>query len=1001
MQANGIKTSFIQKLAIPILLIMLVMPFLFFYKVISDLIVIEERQLEAIAREKLLLESQSFQNDLDCQKFVETALRKMNRDFGFVAPNSRYGTVFPDQHDPKLIDKNFISSAIRYLKKKYGLKPLLIIAADTDLQHSYSWFSPGLIPNKRDRKEFVENAVVSTAVNETLIRNILNNSTSIQERIQRILEKSKYTNVHHNFSELFRKHISYFSQPPLYPDKCEKFFSNIGKNQRFYHYTYTIPRPFPNGYEGTYGVYYMVFRGEDIKPDNIVKNALSFSSHGAKRYLIKKSIDKPFFTENKKGLFYISNMPSSFYQALVDRSLKQFVSKKKLKDFFRTHAICTFLDSRFLKSENRQLLKLLSLSGKVIVLILYPIIIISLIRLDRVRLKLNHKLKIAVALVIFVPVAAIFITGKLINSAIQKHRIISIQTRMKRHLRLFEQYWHETQTIILTRLLQRKKTDSIVFMEKDFSLQKLMELYKKQMNVGIDHLSLFLDINGRNLFFDESLKIVRKLNRFERVGLFKVLNELGQVNINSPAIKKITKEQYLLGTYGDSFWQVYATSDNLARENEYIHDFFTIEPLKKVILQFIATSLKPFKPFVIHCYEVGGANYGKHYLEKLAMNGNLKTSEHVENCTIDYGIFLRTSNSLRKFSYPHNSAVIRHLKAVAEKAIKMRSSGSSTSRETSETVLSSWIFQDDSPIVFVGQARFLNEGGTSFMIELLPWLLITYGLIATILISNGLSNFFLKPVELLLKGISLVNSSFYNFKLQPGSYDEFANLSDSFNKMNEGLVEREKMKRFVSDKLFESIQNEKEISTKETGSVELVVLSSDIRNFTTISEQNDPELVVSLLNDYLTAMEIAIKKFDGSIEKIIGDAIIATFYGDNLKESLIRACKASMAMKQSLKVFNDQRKLQHLFTIENGVGIASGIAVSGFAGGRARRKEFVLIGEVFRESEKLEAKSKYGRHSKIILNDDAKNKLDDSFEFTLLQSENIDQSAWELVINND
>ena len=98
--------------------------------------------------------------------------------------------------------------------------------------------------------------------------------------------------------------------------------------------------------------------------------------------------------------------------------------------------------------------------------------------------------------------------------------------------------------------------------------------------------------------------------------------------------------------------------------------------------------------------------------------------------------------------------------------------------------------------------------------------------------------------------------------------------------MTQGLLQREKMKRFVSDKLFESIESDEKSLDKATSLQEIAVLSCDIRSFTTISEKYSPEEVVRLLNDYLTEMEKSINTYGGSIEKIVGDAIISSFSGN-------------------------------------------------------------------------------------------------------------------------
>ncbi len=128
-------------------------------------------------------------------------------------------------------------------------------------------------------------------------------------------------------------------------------------------------------------------------------------------------------------------------------------------------------------------------------------------------------------------------------------------------------------------------------------------------------------------------------------------------------------------------------------------------------------------------------------------------------------------------------------------------------------------------------------------------------------------------------------------------------------------------------------------------------------------------------------MEESIVKYGGSIEKIVGDAISAAFYEDKNPEYALNACKAALEMRESLKRFNEERKSKGLFTIENGIGLASGSVMIGFAGVKARRREFLLMGNIIKSAESLEAMTKQAVSSKVFVDKQTYDFVNDKVNF--------------------
>ena len=148
---------------------------------------------------------------------------------------------------------------------------------------------------------------------------------------------------------------------------------------------------------------------------------------------------------------------------------------------------------------------------------------------------------------------------------------------------------------------------------------------------------------------------------------------------------------------------------------------------------------------------------------------------------------------------------------------------------------------------------------------------------------------------------------------------------------------------------------------------ELTVLFSDIVNFTTFSEDKEPEEVVKIMNYYLTEMTEIILRNNGTLDKYLGDAIMA-FWGAPLplEDHAFKACEAAILMTRKIeelaKKESDVRK-----RINIRVGINSGKVVVGNIGGK-KRFDYTVMGDNVNLASRLEgANREYG--SQIMISD--------------------------------
>ncbi|WP_416670864.1 GAF domain-containing protein [Egbenema bharatensis] len=142
---------------------------------------------------------------------------------------------------------------------------------------------------------------------------------------------------------------------------------------------------------------------------------------------------------------------------------------------------------------------------------------------------------------------------------------------------------------------------------------------------------------------------------------------------------------------------------------------------------------------------------------------------------------------------------------------------------------------------------------------------------------------------------------------------------------------------------------------------EVTILFSDIRSYTSLTEKMNAADVVALLNNYFETMVEAVFNFDGTLDKFIGDALMAVFGAPlPLENHAWMAVQSALDMRQRLAAFNQKRETIGLPPIRFGVGISSGEVVSGNIGSQ-KRMDYTVIGDGVDISSRLEGATKeYG-----------------------------------------
>jgi len=227
-----------------------------------------------------------------------------------------------------------------------------------------------------------------------------------------------------------------------------------------------------------------------------------------------------------------------------------------------------------------------------------------------------------------------------------------------------------------------------------------------------------------------------------------------------------------------------------------------------------------------------------------------------------------------------------------------------------------------------------------------------------------------EPIHDLHTTLGEVGKGNFDVHMDSTARDEFGDVARTVNSMVAGLKQRDMLKgvfsRYVSGHILDSVIERGYQPNIEGERRKITVLFSDIRNFTLLSEQLSPEKVVALLNDYFEAMVEIIFKYQGTLDKFIGDGMMVIFGApedDPYQEE--HAIRAALDMSRELKRLCDKWKFGREVSISIGIGINTGVAIVGNIGSH-RHMEYTAIGDTVNLASRIESMTKGAGHSILV-----------------------------------
>lgn len=237
-------------------------------------------------------------------------------------------------------------------------------------------------------------------------------------------------------------------------------------------------------------------------------------------------------------------------------------------------------------------------------------------------------------------------------------------------------------------------------------------------------------------------------------------------------------------------------------------------------------------------------------------------------------------------------------------------------------------------------------------------------------------------LESIVKGVKLGAEDYLPKPFEPTLLQ--ARISSSLEKKRLRDEQRRLIRTFADKNVADELMRE----GFTLGGKHTVITSMfcDIRNFTTITESNDPADVIDLINQYYDIVITTVQEHGGNVNQMQGDGLMSFFgapihYPDHAQ----RAVNSAVEVRRKLKAHNQEQAEKGGLQIEVGFGIATGRVVAGYAGVESRAS-YLCVGDIVNLSARLESHTKVAKRP-ILIDEATRMELDETLPVELLGGE--------------
>ena len=889
-------------------------------------------------------ELKHFKEDLDVDQHLKRVLQDITN-----AENLRQAFVdLNATEESGQIDSGLKNISDRLAARLTGLgypQPLFIVLANRELRHISHDFSQQFISAKDSPQaaaEFICIAMLHSKADSL--------SEVMEMREKELLKKNSggtlASDSYDSYLALQKRIISSYDGSLPTPGMVSRFFSDIYNFQSVLLYSDLYQQS--SEINGLLAIGYLE---DSIKMKFLLKRALVTPRNaGIRRFVARQEEVSENQTPTNQRLF--ASVPWSDSE-----------QQKTQNNAGRSHELHIGVEWHYSdQSKVTSYQKLIAFTSGMLILFGFATLVnVGLMR-RKLPISLRQKIILILALALFIPgiLVAILVYG--IAGHVSASRADLAQSQLTTSLDQLEMYYHETVNrqmlgnlrfkLAMTKFLQESNP-------KQISMNDFSGYFSKNFSRGTIY-----DLDGLHFsfLFDKQSD---QLDRLLLANIVRLLNSSVGLHAN-PLTKKHIDELAYTDGFVDSLMQEAFFRNEISNESENISSIQNVNPFSRDHYYFFPNLSTPeLKPKAIGFFRISPDEKFEHYVQSRKDFPHRFFSRSGDGYQTDLAI-ARTNPEyvVKEFLLDLSSRKPESLQPLMHRAKQAGSSGNAGSKEAD--TLTAWRFNDSWPLIFVGSVKLQAGTFAAFYLQTFPYVLLVFTLLVLLIFSEVLSRFFLSPLDAVMKGMhAIAQEGELKFRVEINNNDEFDKVGDAFNDMVAGLLQKRHISRFVSSSLIKS--SDHNTQSQNEGAGFMTILASDIRGFTSLSEMHPPEEIVSLLNDYFTTMEAEIQSEGGIIYRFIGDAIIAVFSGTGSAETSMRACMAAVKVRMRLAEFNLKQKSLGKLCVENGIGVSSGQVESADIGQRGSRRDFMFFGEPIDLAEKLEAASKAGMHTRIVI----------------------------------